>query len=84
MKNSKFMSILVTQSDRMKISSNKNAVVFIIILISSIHITDADRNKTHKYRERCKEFHWRSGNMGITACKSATLITTLHDLSQAF
>jgi len=76
MKNSEFIWKHVAQSDRLTLSSHKNAVVFRMIIILFIHITDTERNITHKFRESCYNkytVHRCSGNIGITTCTTATV-----------
>jgi len=54
-----------------------------MILFSSIHIIDTERNITRKVRESCYKkyrLHLCSGNIGFTTCTTATLITIAHDL----
>jgi hypothetical protein len=66
----------VAKSDRLILSSIKNAVAFRTILISFCHITDTERNITRKLWETCyKEYRdfLCSGNSGITICTKATL-----------
>ena len=86
MKKSQFMSKRVAQSDRLTLPSHKNAVVFGMILISFIHITDTKRNITRNYRISCYNKYrvYRcSSNIGITICTTTTMTTILHKISHA-
>ena len=76
----------VAETDRLTVSSDWSTVVFRIILITFIHITETKRNITRKVLEsRYKKHtvHRCSGNSGITNCTTATVTTTLQDFPQA-
>jgi hypothetical protein len=66
----------VAKSERLILTSIKNAVAFRMILISFFHITETERNITRIFWETCyKEYRnifW-SDNSGITICTKAIL-----------
>jgi len=70
------MSKHIPQSVRLTPTSNKNAFVFRMILISFINIANAEGNITRKDQASCyKKYgvHRCSGNIGITICTTAIL-----------
>ena len=62
--------------------SHKSANLLKIILNSFIHVANTERNITRKVQASCYNkytVHACSGNIGITACTTGTLITNVHD-----
>ena len=74
------------QSYRMSLPSHEIAIVFKMILITFIVITDKDRNITRKDLESCYNkyrVHLCSGKFGNSNCTKATVTTNLHFFNQA-
>jgi len=53
MKKLLFMSKYVAQSERWTLLPDENNIALRIILVSCFHITDTERNITHKDQETC-------------------------------
>ena len=75
------------QIDSMTLLFHENTVVFRMLLISFIYITETERKITRKIRERCYKkhtVHRCSGNIRITACTTPILITIVNEFLRLY